>query len=113
MALNEVFRDADHIALPVAADTLAGTAIITAGGLKGVTETPEGQGGNIDGEASVSLKGAYRLPVTGAVAKGAAVYIPAAGGALTATATGNVLYGHALETKGSGTAPIVVRIARA
>lgn len=112
MARNEVHRDADHLSLPVPADTPAGTAVIV-GGLVGVTETKEGEGGNVDGNASVWLKGSHRLPVTGAItAIGQPVYIPAAGGALTATVGTNVLYGHALELKGAGTGTIIVRIAR-
>ena len=116
MARNEVFRDADHLSLPVPANTASGTpvAIGGAGGLKGITETAEGRGGNATGSASVSLTGAYRLSVSGAVtAIGAPVYIPPAGGGLTTTATSNEVWGHALETKGAATAPILVRVSRA
>lgn len=110
MATNEVFHEADNLSLPVPADTASGTPVIV-GGLVGVTETAEGEGGNPAGKASVRLAGARTVPVTGAItAVGQPVYIPTAGGALTATSTSNVLWGHALETKASGTAPIVVRI---
>lgn len=112
MARNEVYRDADNLSLPVPADTASGTPVIV-GGLVGVTETAEGEGGNAPGAASVRLAGARRVSVTGAIAAvGTPVYIPAAGGALTATATGNTVWGYALETKGTGTAEIVVRISR-
>ena len=36
MALNEVFRDADHLSLPVPVGTLSG-APVRVGGLNGVT----------------------------------------------------------------------------
>jgi hypothetical protein len=116
MARNEVFRDADHLSLPVPADTAAGVAVLVGGadGLKGVTETPEGQGGNADGFATVWLKSSAVLPVTGAVtAIGQPIYIPPTGGALTTTATNNVKWGNALALKGAGTAPLHVRVARA
>jgi len=112
MARNEVFRDADHLSLPVPADTAAGTPVIV-GSLVGITQTARGQGGNTAENATVWLKGGHRVDVTGAIAAvGTPVYIPAGGGALTATATGNTVWGYALETKGSGTGPIVVKIAQ-
>ncbi len=111
MAKNEVFRDADHLSLPVPAGTPANAAVII-GILVGVTETAEGAGGNPPGRASVFLKGGHRLAVDGAVTIGAAVYIPPGGGALTATATGNILFGAALDAKGAGVGVINVRVAR-
>lgn len=113
MARNEVYRDADHLSLPVPADTPAGAPVIV-GGLVGVTETAEGSGGNPDGYASVWLKGAHHIDVAGAIAAvGTPVYINTTGTpSLTATATGNTLFGHALETKATGTAPITVRVSR-
>ena len=111
MARNEVFRDADHLSLPVPADTPAGTPVLV-GIMPGITETAEGQGGNAAGFATVWRKGAHRVPVTTAVAAiGDRIFITP-GGALTATASGNTLWGHALATKGAGTAPIPVAIAR-
>ncbi len=112
MAKNEVFRDADHLSLPVPQDTPSGTPVIV-GSLVGITQTKEGEGGNADGYASVFRKGTHSVPVTGAIASvGTPVYIPPAGGALTATATGNTVWGYALATKGSGTGPLTVAIAR-
>lgn len=111
MALNEVLRDADHLSLPVPADTPAG-APVKVGGLVGVTQTAEGEGGNTDGHATVWLKGAHALSVTGALAAvGTPVYITSSN-TLTATATDNTLFGHALETKGSGAGVITVRVGR-
>jgi predicted RecA/RadA family phage recombinase len=107
MARNEVYRDADHLVLPVAAGVESGDPV-QVGDLVGVAQTDR----DADGNATVWLKGAHRLDVTGAIAAvGTPVYINS-GGTLTATATDNTLFGHALETKGSGNAPIVVRVAR-
>lgn len=112
MATNEVLREADHLSLPVPADTASGTPVIV-GSIVGITQTKEGEGGNPDGSASVWTKGAHRVPVTGAItAVGQPVYIPTAGGALTATVGTNVVWGYALETKATGTASIVVKLAR-
>ncbi len=111
MAKNEVFRDADHLSLPVPAGTAAGVAVIV-GSLVGVTETAEGAGGNAPGRATVWRKGGHRLPVDGALAVGAPVYIPPGGGGLTSVVTGNILFGYALDAKGAGVGPITVAIAR-
>jgi len=112
MARNEVFRDADHLSLPVPDGTKAGAPVIV-GALVGVTQTAEGNGGNPEGYATVWTKGAHRLPVSsgGTLAIGAPVYITS-GGSLSPTASGNTLFGYALEAKPSGAATIVVRIAR-
>lgn len=112
MALNEILEDADNISLPVATGTLPGVAVIS-GGLIGVTQTKEAEGGNKAGFASVTRKCSHSLPVTGALAAiGTPVYIPPAGGALTATATANTLFGYAGATKGAGTAPVAVILSR-
>jgi predicted RecA/RadA family phage recombinase len=111
MARNEHFLDADHVSLPVPANTPSGAPVIV-GSLVGVTQTAEGEGGNADGYASVWRKGAHRLPVAGAVASiGLPIYITGSNG-LTATATGNTLFGYSLGTKGAGTGDLVVALAR-
>lgn len=129
MATNEIFRDADHLSLPVPSGTKAG-APVRIGGLNGVTETDRANtsvpatnsdgtkntsynygGGNPDGYASVWLKGAHVFESDFAVAAvGDPVYITAAN-ALTGTASGNSLYGHALSTKAAAAGPLTVRIA--
>lgn len=110
MALNEVFRDGDHLSLPVTANTPAGSPVIV-GSIVGVTETAEGEGGNPDGYATVWTKGVHDITVTGTVAAiGAPVYITA-GYAVNVTNT-NTLYGYALETKGASAGVIRVKIAR-
>lgn len=130
MATNEVFRDADHLSLPVLSGKKAGDPV-RVGGLNGVCETNRAKtdvppynsdgtvntaydygGGNPDGYASVWLKGAHVFTVAFAIAAiGDPVYILADGSALTATAAGNNLYGHALSTKTAPSGPLTVRIA--
>ena len=112
MATNEHFLNADHLSLPVPQSTPSGTPVIV-GAIVGYTKTAEGEGGNADGYASVWTKGAAKVSVTGAIAAvGTPVYIPNSGGALTATATGNTVWGYALATKGSGAGVIPVKIAQ-
>lgn len=129
MATNEVFRDADHLSLPVPSGTKAGSPV-RIGGLNGVTETDRANasvpptnsdgtpntaynygGGNPDGNATVWLKGAHEFTVDFAVAAvGDPVYIDDSN-ALSGTATDNDLYGHALTTKAADEGPLTVRIA--
>lgn len=112
MARNEHFHDAERLSLPVPAGTKSGDAVIC-GALVGVAETNIGEGGNASTNATVWMKGAHDFPVTGAIAAvGTPVYIPTAGGALTATSTSNTLFGYALATKGSGVGTIPVKIAQ-
>lgn len=78
MALNEIFRDADHLSLPVPANTKAGSPV-RVGGLNGVTQTNRNEGtaptdtqgpdttGNPVGNATVWLKGAHEFTVAFAV----------------------------------------------
>lgn len=123
MALNEVFKEGNHISLPVPDGTLSGKPL-RIGILNAVAETDEGGQsvvvngitqqtggvGNADNFASLSLVGAWNLPVTGAVASvGQAIYIKS-DNTLTATATGNFLFGAALRTKGTGTADLLVKV---
>lgn len=127
MAKNQVFKFVDVLSLPVPEGTKSGEpVVINAGiGLVGVAETDRGtwdytstpasgpndpfNGGNGEGYASVSLKGAYRLPVTGALAVGDPVYITASR-TLTATAGTNVRFGWSLDAKGTGTGETTVVI---
>lgn len=125
MAKNQVFKYVDTLSLPVPEGVVSGEPVIinAAIGLVGVAETNRGtrsdtgadsynedwNGGNGEGYATVSLKGAYRLPVTGALTVSQPVYITAAR-ALTATATGNVRFGWAYEAKGTGVGEVTVVI---
>lgn len=123
MALNEVFKEANHLSLPVPDGTLSGKPL-RIGILNAVAETDEGGQtvvvngitqntggvGNADNFASLSLVGAWNLPVVGAVAAvGQAIYIKT-DNTLTATALGNFLFGAALRTKGTGTADLLVKV---
>lgn len=109
MAKNEVFKRGDFLNLPVPADTASG-APVGIGGLVGVTQTAEGEGGHNEGYANVALTGVWDVPVTGAIASvGLPVYITGAN-VVTATRVGNKLFGHAMETKAAGTAVIRVRV---
>jgi predicted RecA/RadA family phage recombinase len=108
MATNEVFREADHLTLPVPSGVKSGDAVLV-GSLPGVAQTTRD---DVAGTATVWLDGAFRLTVTGAVANvGDPVYIVSADRSLTTTATGNTVFGYALETKTATAAPIIVRIA--
>lgn len=121
MAGNQKFDQGDSLSLPVATGTLAGAAVLV-GALPGTTRTKEGSleggtatlrssAGQLAGFATVDLVGCYVQTVTGAVAVGAPVYITA-GGVLTATLTGNTLWGYALTPTGAGPGPATVRPAR-
>ena len=64
-----------------------------------------------DGNATVWLKGGHVFTTDFAVTNiGDPVYITPAG-ALSGTAAGNALFGHALSTKGAPAGPLTVRIA--
>ena len=126
---NELFRDADHLSLPVLEGKKAGDPV-RVGGLNGVCQTDRANtgvamlnadgspntaynwgGGNPDGHASVWLKGAHVFTVAFAVSNvGDPIYILANGSALTGTATDNFLFGHALTTKSAASGPLTVRI---
>lgn len=122
MALNEVFKEADNLSLPVPDGTLSG-APLRIGILNAVAQTDEGGRtvvvngitqetggvGNKDNFASLKFSGGWRLTVVGALTVGQAVYIKS-DQTLTATATGNWLFGAALRTKGTGTGEAIVKI---
>jgi len=106
MATNESFRNSDSLTLPVPAGTKSG-APVKVGSLVGIALTSED-----GGTATVRLKGAFDLEVTGAVSNvGDPVYITSAG-ALNVTSEGNTLFGYALATKTAAAAVIPVRIAQ-
>ena len=122
MALNEVFKDANHISLPVPNGTKAGDPV-RVGILNGVAETDAGEQtqvvngitqqtggiGNKAGFTSVNLKGGWNLTVSGQLTVGQAVFIKS-DNTLTATATGNYLFGVALRAKGTGSGEVLVKI---
>ena len=126
MAHNEVFKQGNHLSAPVAATVRAGdplrigianaVAETDPGGttdpnnvFNGVAQNTGGVG-NKPGWTSVSHEGVWRLEVVGALAGyGTAVYIKA-DNTLTATATGNFLFGYAVRAKGTGTGDALVKI---
>jgi hypothetical protein len=126
VALNEIFKEGNHLSAPVPNGVLSGTPL-RIGILNAVAETDEGGAvdsrnringvdqptggiGNADNFASVSHVGVWRLQVAGALAGyGTPVYITP-GGTLTATATGNFLFGAAIRAKGTGTGDAIVKI---
>lgn len=121
MAKNIIFREGNHLSLPVPENTKSGDPV-RVGGLNGVAVTDRNEGtaptdtaapqatGNPVGNASVHLIGAPEFQVSFAVSDvGTPIYITSAG-ALTATATDNSLYGHALTTKTAPAGPLTVRI---
>lgn len=117
---NEVFyptEPQDKQALPVAADSPSGAfRFIGDQGLFGVLACAEGEGGNVDGEASVWMEGVFDLPVTTNTALdiGDKVYGITATHVLTTTdnSAANPHVGWALEAKGTAPATIRVKLAK-
>jgi hypothetical protein len=122
VALNEVFREGIALSLPVPDGTTSGKPL-RIGILNAVAETDEGGTtvvvngitqqtggiGNKDNFASVALGKVWELDVAGALTVGQAVFIKS-DNTLTATATGNFLFGAAIRAKGTGTGPAVVKL---
>lgn len=120
MATNEVFRDASFVSLPVPTTIKSGDPV-RVGVLNAVAQTDAGVAaagnvpaipggvGNGTGFASVALTGAFRVTVVGALTPGQFVYIKT-DNTLTATATGNKVFGAAIFPKAAGTGPAVVKI---
>jgi len=122
VALNEVFKEGNHLSFPVPDGTTSGKPL-RIGILNAVAETDEGGAsivvngitqqtggiGNKDNFASVSHVGVWELDVAGALTVGQAVFIKS-DNTLTATATGNFLFGAAIRAKGTGTGPAVVKL---
>ena len=129
MSTNEKFRPGDKVSLPVPSGTKSGDPL-RIGGLNAVAATDRAKvdvsptnadgtrntsynygGGNPTGNASCWLDGGHEFTVDFAVsAVGDPIYITSAN-ALSGTASGNTLYGHALTMKGAPSGPLTVRIA--
>jgi Uncharacterized conserved protein (DUF2190) len=122
VALNEIFKEGNHLSFAVPDGTLAGKPL-RIGILNVVAETDEGGAtvvvngitqatggvGNKDNYTSTSQVGVWELDVTGTLTVGQAVYIKS-DNTLTATSTGNWLFGAAIRAKGSGTGPAFVKV---
>lgn len=114
MATNERYRDGDHLSLPVPSGMVSGSSV-KVGSIMGVTQTDRASatnfgGGNPVGFATVWTEGVFDLTVVGAIANvGDPVYIVTADNSLTATASGNTLFGYALATQaGTGVVPVKI-----
>jgi predicted RecA/RadA family phage recombinase len=107
MAKNKHFEDTGTLYLPVISGTVSGDPVCV-GLLPGVAVTDR----DSNNSATVDCEGTYDLSVTGAIASvGLPVWINPASHALTvAAATGLVVFGVALATKGSGAGVIPVRV---
>ncbi|VXA92510.1 DUF2190 family protein [Citricoccus sp. K5] len=106
MAKNMRLPEALHISLPVPAYVVPGSPVAV-GAFRGIAQTERFP----DGTATVWLNGSADVTVTGAVANvGDPVYITAATGALTTTATDNLLFGFALATKAAAAGPVEVSL---
>lgn len=104
MAKNMRLPEALHIELPVPAGVLSGQAVAV-GAWRGVAQTDR----DADGNATVWLNGSATLDVAGAVATvGLPIYLVPADRTLTATATGNTLFGYSLGTKAAATGPLEI-----
>ena len=130
MATNAVFKTGQNISLPVPTGTTSGSPLrignlnaiaITDEGSVTVTKNlgggiqvtePSGGVGNQAGYASVACDGAWNVPVasTGSVAVGDLIYITSAN-ALNNTATGNKIWGVALQARTATSGNLIVRIA--
>lgn len=120
MATNEVYKVGAYVSLPVP-ETIKSGDPVRVGAINAVAQTDAGVTGtggarnipggvgNQPGFASVAKEGVFNLQVAGAVTVGALIYITGAN-ALTATATGNKVFGQALSAKGAGTGAVLVDI---
>jgi predicted RecA/RadA family phage recombinase len=120
MALNEVFRNANHLGLPVNAAVVSGDVVVL-GAIAGIAQTSYSAR---DGKATVWFDGAYELVVAnGTYTVGQPIYAHAAGGGapvdgtkaplLDGTSATGVLLGHSIEAKTTtgGTGTLRVRLA--
>ena len=121
MALNEIYRNANHLGLAVDSGVVSGDVVTFGGNLAGVAQTAYSAR---DGKATIWFDGAYELVVGNATyAIGDAIYAHATGGGaptsgakaplIDKTATTGVLLGHAIEAKTTtgGTGTLRVRLA--
>lgn len=121
MALNEIFRDGNHLGLTVDSEVKSGDVVTFGGELAGVAQTAYDAR---DGKATIWFTGVYELPVGNATyAIGDKIYAhaedgsaPTAGAAaelINKTATTGVLIGHSIEAKTTtgGTGVLRVRLA--
>jgi len=102
MAKNQRYTNALHIEVTAPYARTAGQPV-RVGQICGVAINDAANGAR----TTVWLDGSWEIDVAGALTEGQAVYITSAG-ALTATATGNFVWGVALAPKAAGTGPAEV-----
>jgi len=103
MAKNQRYTNALHISVPAPRDVKSGDPV-RVGNICGVAQIDAKSGQKV----TVWLDGSYDLPVAGAIPSvGLPVYIKP-DGTLSATGTGNYLFGVALGTKAAATGPVEV-----
>ena len=120
MALNEIFRNANHLGLVVDPAVVSGDVVTFGGTLAGIAQTSYSAR---DGKATIWFDGGYELAVGNATyAIGDAIYAHGAGGiaptagakapVIDKTSTTGVLLGHAIEAKTTtgGTGTLRVRL---
>lgn len=120
MATNEIFRNAQHLGLPVNAAVVSGDVVVL-GALAGIAQTSYSAK---DGKATIWFDGGWELGVAnGTYTVGQPIYAHAAGGTapvdgtkaplIDGTATTGVLLGHAIEAKTTtgGTGTLRIRLA--
>lgn len=112
MAKNMRLPEALHIELPVPSGTVSGDCVAV-GAFRGIAQTDR----DADGNATVWLNGSATVTVSDAVANvGLPLYLTGTGASLrgntlTATATGNTLFGFSLGTKAAASGPLEVVLA--
>jgi predicted RecA/RadA family phage recombinase len=97
MAKNQKYTNALHIKLTAPYDVASGDPV-RIGSVCGIAQTTAAAGEKV----TVWLDGSHVINVTGATAEGDPVYITPTG-AVNRTATGNYLFGVALEAKAATT----------
>lgn len=121
MALNEIFRNANHLGLAVDPAVKSGDVVTFGGNIAGIAQTDYSAR---DGKATIWFDGGYEIPVANATyGIGDAIYAHATGGTapvsgakaplIDKTSATGVLLGHAIEAKttSGGTGTLRVRLA--
>jgi predicted RecA/RadA family phage recombinase len=107
MAQNYI-QEGDVIEITAAAAITSG-APVAVGAIAGVALETVASGSAV----RVQLKGVFTVPkASGAITLGAAVYLVAANGNVSTTASGNIFMGHAVAAAASGDATVNIRLAQ-
>lgn len=107
MAQNYI-QDGNVIEITAAA-TITSGAPVAVGAIAGVALGDAASGETV----RVQLKGVFNVSkASGAITLGAAVYLVAANGNVSTSASGNIFMGHAVAAAASGDATVPVRLAQ-